>query len=287
MLNMTWWNCRLAPPAAGASRYPVTLAFDETIRSLLEDRNSDIVGLCEVDDTDIEHIEQLLQRPALSHFKVISLYKKGRSIDDLCLIYNTTRLAPRGTPQYANARDTTYDTWLKAGVFICLEMQGLGPVFIGLSHWQSRNTLPEGSPSRFKLGVALNATVTKIRRDNPGAPIILCGDYNDEPFDPSVVHGLGATRDATLLKTRKNALFNPFWPLMGSPSCSELPPGTFLTSGKGVSSLLMFDHMMLCSAALRCWKVAAKSVLNGIPAKEWKKISDHYPISLTLESATP
>jgi hypothetical protein len=145
-----------------------------------------------------------------------------------------------------------------------------------------RATIPHNSPTRLKLGLAVNSTIKKIRRLIPNCPVVLCGDYNDEPFDDSVVHGIGATRDATLLLKRSNALFNPFWPLMGSKSCSSGPSGSYL-GGSSVSSMLMFDHMMMCSSTLRDWTMSGRAIINEILPDEWCKISDHYPISMTLQ----
>lgn len=259
----------------------MTSEFDGVVRSILENRGSDIFGLCEVDLADIAHIEGLLSKVAMSHYKVLSLYKSGRSIDDLCVIYNSLKLTPVGAPVDANARDETYGTWLKAGVFVGFELIDFGVIYIGLSHWQSRGRMPARAAVRLKLGIALQATVSKIRKAIPDCPIILCGDYNDEPFDDSVVHGVGATRDVTVLKRKTKALFNPFWPLMGSQDSSTVPPGTYL-SGDAVSSMLMFDYIMLSSSVLKQWVVVDRLVINDVPPVEWKKISDHYPVSIQL-----
>ncbi|MNR08586.1 hypothetical protein D3C85_1247510 [compost metagenome] len=136
----------------------------------------------------------------------------------------------------------------------------------------------------MKLGTALRSAVNKAKSLSPKAPIILCGDYNDEPFDDSIVHGFGATRDVTMLRKRTNAFFNPFWPLVGSQDSSTLPPGAYLADGKEGSSMLFFDQILFSSTVLQYWNVVDRLVINEIPPSQWKKISDHYPISIHLRS---
>jgi hypothetical protein len=141
-LVITWWNCRLSPPAKAAKKFPITKDFDKTIISLIQDHDTDILCLCEIDQLDIEHLETLLKTVIDPHHKLLNLYKNGRSIDDFCLIYNTRKLQISNNKIEANIRDETYGMWLKAGVFVGFEIITYGPLFIGLSHWQmpSHNT---------------------------------------------------------------------------------------------------------------------------------------------------
>ena len=57
--------------------------------------------------------------------------------------------------------------------------------------------------------------VDNIRATCVKPAIILIGDFNDEPFDPSLAHHLLATRDRELARSNTDFFYNPFWRHLG------------------------------------------------------------------------
>ena len=66
-----------------------------------------------------------------------------------------------------------------------------------VGHWTSRVTDRDGG-KRLAYGRAMYGAYLAVERSTPGpADVVLCGDFNDEPTDNSVILGLRATGDAS------------------------------------------------------------------------------------------
>ncbi len=279
-LICAWWNCKLSPPKNGATKYPITESFYCVINALLQ-RDVDILGLCEVDRDNIQHLQQALNQGNHRKYRVLDLYTPGKSIDDFCLIFNSEKLSLSTEAIAANIKDSHTDQWLKAGVFVGLTPENSEEIFFGLSHWQSRGTYSDGSTERLRLGDALRTKAMAILDENPNSPIVLLGDYNDEPFDKSIVRGIGASRDFNYVKKSSKYFYNPFWSRL-SPH-PEGPPGTFINPKVIGSDGAIFDQILFSSHFVKEWEFKEHAtILSDIPFFEpniqWKDISDHYPI---------
>ena len=279
-LKCAWWNCKLSPPKNGATRYPVTDNFFSVVHAILQ-REVDILGLCEVDRNNIQHLQQALNEGSYSKYIVLDLYSPGKSIDDFCLIFNSEKLSVSSEAVDANIKDSHTDQWLKAGIFIGLTPTQGNEIFFGLSHWQSRGTYSYGSTERLRLGDALRTKAMAILDVHPSSPIVLLGDYNDEPFDISIVRGIGASRDINYVKKSSKYFYNPFWSHL-SPH-PEGPAGTFIHPKCIGSDGAVFDQILFSSHFVREWEfkehAAIISDINFVESNtQWKDISDHYPI---------
>ncbi|AZS81767.1 endonuclease/exonuclease/phosphatase family protein [Achromobacter spanius] len=281
-LICAWWNCRLTPPKNGAKSFSETAGFSLAVCELLR-RGVDVLGLCEVASTNVLYLEGLLKSEGFDDYSVLDLYSPGRSIDDFCLIFNSKKLRVLTAPQTANARDHLTNDWLKAGVFVSFELAGVGEIFIGLSHWQSRQTYAEGSSNRFKLGQALREKAKEIFTNSPQAAIILLGDYNDEPYHSSIVSGLGASRDPDFVRRRPHYFYNPYWRCLGGGT-PETPYGSYVhPTAVEASGGAVYDQIMFSSHFVNHWTFERPGLIVGdIPVAEtslkWSDVSDHYPI---------
>lgn len=282
-LTVAWWNCRLSPPGNG-KKYPLTDETLSVIQTLLVVKNADVLGLCEVDSDNIALIEEFLKKSRLEAFEVLSLYEPKASGDHLCVIYNKYKLSQVGEHEKANARDKVFKKWYRAGVFVPFVGFDAEQIFIGFSHWQSRLTYPEEGAFRSKLGDSLRVVLDKIMQFEPESSVIICGDYNDEPYNRSIQYDLGATRDASLARINTEMMFNPFWPLMGSPDGVAVSVGSYIGSNTVTSNVLMYDQIMLSSSTLQKWTLADRQIVNEVPASEWLEVSDHYPVLVSLRS---
>jgi hypothetical protein len=260
----------------------MTQGFVLTIHDLL-DRGTDILGLCEVDRRNIQFIQELLDVGNYPEYQILDLYTSGNSIDDFCLIYNTTKLTVTAEPESANVRDNVTEKWLKAGVFVNLTLQNHGDIFVALSHWQSRQTYSETSVMRLKLGEAMRTKVSAIGDSHPNAPIILLGDYNDEPYHASIVSGLGASRDPAFVLKKPHYFYNPYWGCL-APREVGTPAGSYIhASAIDANGGAVYDQIMFSSHFVREWEfMQSGRVVGDIQISgsemEWRDISDHYPI---------
>jgi hypothetical protein len=78
---------------------------------------------------------------------------------------------------------------------------------IYVNHWPSRYGGQEVSnPKRMAASNAVKMNIQKVLRDNPDANIIVMGDFNDEPVDPSL-------QNLYKSDSFKNGLYNTFYGL--------------------------------------------------------------------------
>lgn len=279
-LKCAWWNCKLSPPVNGAKKNPITKSFNCVVDALLQ-REVDILALCEVDRDNIHHLENLLKVNNHVNYRVLDLFSPGKSIDDFCLVFNTQKFSLTTEPTLANIKDSLTDQWLKAGVFVGLTPTDGEEIFFGLSHWQSRGTYHVGSSERLRLGDALRTKAMSLLDLNPNCPIVLLGDYNDEPYDSSIVRGIGASRDLNFVRRSNKFFYNPFWARLAPHP--EGPGGTFIHSKLRDSDGAVFDQILFSSHFVRDWEFKEHAaILSDIPFfdpnTQWKDISDHYPI---------
>ncbi len=76
-------------------------------------------------------------------------------------------------------------------------------------HWPSRG----GGPAlRIWGGEQVRAEKDSILAANPNMKILVMGDMNDDPFDPSMATALGARRK--MQDVKPNQMFNPFWQIL-------------------------------------------------------------------------
>lgn len=76
-------------------------------------------------------------------------------------------------------------------------------------HWPSRFS---ASPAREAAGDMVRAEKDSIRSANPEMKVIVMGDMNDDPFDPSMAKCLGARRK--MEDAVNGQMYNPFWQIL-------------------------------------------------------------------------
>ena len=133
-----------------------------------------------------------------------------------------------------------------------------GPELVVLvSHWTSR--LRDGDePKRAAYADALHATYRSLSALDPAVDLILCGDYNDEPDDPSLTDHLHAVADPSTVVPGGDALLD----LLAGRDPETF--GTYYHAGKW--SIL--DHIVASPGLLDAegWQVEPESLRVEAPA---------------------
>lgn len=300
-LKIAWWNCHLSAPATKAKPGKVTIEFVAVILAML-DSGVDLLCLCEVNEENCVDLERhivaaALRDPTYLDFAVKPLYKKdGNAIDDYGLVYRTSKLDLAGAVVELNAKAVTTEKRLKVGQKLLFKLGGTTDVWVILCHWQSLQTYSEGEYVRVEIALQLRGYVEDIYEQDPNALIIICGDFNDEPFSMPIQMTLKASRDISYVKARSTALFNPTWRLIGMNDLvtgRHLPAGTCSSSdARHMTNWRTFDQIILSSGFLRDeWSFVGSGVeimsnitVGGNPLS-WKELSDHYPITCNLKRA--
>ena len=112
---------------------------------------------------------------------------------------------------------------------------GGAPLTVLASHWTSRLT-DQGGGRRAIYG---DAHYRAARDLGPDADLLICGDFNDEPDDPSVRDHLHAIGDAAVVRDRRGPL--RLLDLMAGPH-----PGTIEFRGR----FQTFDHLVAAPGLL-------------------------------------
>ena len=122
---------------------------------------------------------------------------------------------------------------------------------IVVNHWPSRGN---DEPYRLAAAKTSRKIADSLFARNPNARILIMGDLNDDPIDPSVMQVLGAEGKPD--KVKKRGLFNPMWKMYKD----------------GVGSLAykdswnLFDQIILSEPLIRekndSWKLYKTRVFN-------------------------
>jgi endonuclease/exonuclease/phosphatase family metal-dependent hydrolase len=166
------------------------------------------------------------------------------------------------------------------------------------SHWTSRLREPEGKVGRAHYADAIYGRFRAMYKSNPDVAVLVCGDFNDNPDDESVVKHLHATGDLDLVGQGGEGphLYNLFakrWERNNNES------GTHFHRGKW----FIFDQIVISPGMLkkRGWywdedypaqivrKIADP---KGRPLpfgnekdKRRRGASDHFPVTVRLKVA--
>lgn len=105
------------------------------------------------------------------------------------------------------------------------------------------------------LGNLLRDSINDALDEAPDVPLVLLGDFNDEPFDPVMDNALLSSRDRKLVSRTPHLLYNPFWRHM---SCYEhaneeqqfSDRGTYFHADGQVTQWRTFDQMMFSASLL-------------------------------------
>lgn len=190
------------------------LDLSEVIAQIGTDVNPDgpaVLGVTEVENLRV--LEDLVNTPLLKQrkYRIVHYDSPDRRGIDVALLYQPKYFKPTTSiPHHLYIADKpefrSRDQLLVSGILDGEEMH-----FI-VNHWPSRSGGEKASrPLRNAAGDLSRAIIDSILKVNPHAKIVLMGDLNDDPVDPSVKNHLRAHDDLSL--SGNNDLYNPYLPL--------------------------------------------------------------------------
>jgi endonuclease/exonuclease/phosphatase family metal-dependent hydrolase len=258
----------------------------EAILSINGGKGPDILAVCEVESVRAMQLLQWalntkLADPNLQYRNIeMKEMNSGRHIAPAVLTrlpINTSRTRVLGSRQR---------------ILQCHLLAGDKELIVIASHWTSR--LDGGGPQRMNYAQSIYGAANAIYLSNPQADIILCGDFNDNPTDDSVVKGLHATANPSEAKTSTNALrfvnlFGAWQPNSGAGSLYYqgwnqfdqilVSPGLFDTQGWSVdpSSIRVVNSLIKPGDRnRRPWRFGGEKETGA------RGFSDHFPVCVHL-----
>jgi len=293
-LVFVWWNTSLSPPIAKPPASDENVRFVvEQLRDIRLEIGFDILALGEVRSSDLQAIIDGLGDPNLRVHDATD--RSGRLMYDTAVIYDCSKLSLESTHSMT---DRFGNKALKTGEVVVLRVAATGDrIVMVVSHWPGRRNVPDCAPARPELGSSLRRYAERIHEEVPNAFIVLAGDYNDDPFSPSLANHMLATRDRSLARRNNRFLYNPFWRKLGESHdhnrSAEMQGvcGTHFYYGGDHSQWFTFDQIIFSSAFLQDSSMCLNEELCGIVAPSElrakvitrREIFDHFPVLGTIE----
>ena len=190
-----------------------------------------VIGLSEVENsrvmTDLVNQEPLRERG----MQFVHIEGPDRRGVDCALIYNPRLFTPEKSflqPYVYEAKDSARRT--RGFLTVQGKLAGDDITFI-VCHWPSRFA---GSYYRERAGEQVRALKDSIQAAQPDMKIVVMGDMNDDPMDPSMAKALGAKRE--IKKVGERDMYNPWWNVLVKEG-----RGTLMYDGKWN----LFDQIVL------------------------------------------
>jgi hypothetical protein len=185
------------------------------IRQMNGGRGPDVLGVCEIEN---EHVlRQLIEVLALTtrDYDVAHADTGDERGIDVAFLFDRAIFEKREQfSQVILKRNATRDLFQ---VTLGIRASGRELIVIG-NHWPARSAgVYESEPYRILAAETLSYWHERII-DIKGAdmPVLAMGDFNDEPFNRSLVdYALSTLQAAKVLNTRSPRFFNLMWPLHG------------------------------------------------------------------------
>lgn len=246
----------------------------EVVRQMFDGQGPDLLGVCELENKRVGEI--LIKAIGRSDYALAHTEHPDISGLDAALIYSTELFQLDQTVTRGHAVHQRYRTRDIFEVHLTVKSTGAKLVVL-VNHWPSRQpSRTETEP--YRIAVAshcarlLDAILKLSRKDYlmlqdsvQSLPalnsawnrnVLIMGDFNDEPWNRSVLEVLGAGFSTERLEeplrltrgclpsyrayaSRAAGLFNPMWSLMNAPEC-----GTCYTAGTS-QPMTMRDQIML------------------------------------------
>jgi len=202
----------------------------ERLAKVIESFDVDLLGVCEIENRRV--LEDLLQRAPLSEkgYGIAHLDSPDKRGIDMGVIYRAPlTLAAGDQAVMLHEIDLGEGTPKTRGIFEANFVVDQSPLLFLVQHWPSRRGGEEKSRPHRIAAAQTARRVVLSRIDSAAqagyeADILLVGDFNDDPYNVSLVEHLEAVRGKFALEGDRGRyrLFNPSWKFLGTPDVGTL-----------------------------------------------------------------
>jgi hypothetical protein len=281
-----------------------TSQLAKIIKKMNDNNGPDIIGVCEVENKPVMDLLKSKITIMNRDYKVAHHDTSDARGIDVAFVYDEKKFTfVRDDFHVILKRTATRDLYR-----VELETKSSGDklILIG-NHWPARTAgVLKSEPYRMIAAETLGYWNEKIIEKSKNEAIIALGDFNDEPFNRSIMeYALGYHNEKRVKKAQKPALLNLMWPLFGEGKgtyyhdniqyvLDQFMVSKGIVNGKSgfklkknqnsnhYAKILMFDELYNKN---KTYPVPKKF---GRPSKgdlNKSGYSDHYPISMILEES--
>ena len=231
----------------------------KNMAEVIDALDTDILGLCEIEN---RFVLKELNSAVARDYKIIHYDSPDNRGIDVALLYDPKKLTvthsepvtvtlPTGRP----TRDILYVN----ATFAQTDLH------LFVNHWPSKYGGAEKSiPLRAAAGKTLRIKVESILSQDSNAEIVIMGDLNDEPIDPSVTMHLGATMELDQIGMNDQILWNAMQTWHRNSNGS-----TYKYGGND----MVYDHLILSTGLVD--NIGLKLVKNSVGVFDGEKYRQH------------
>ena len=173
----------------------------------IADNGGAVVGLAEVENRHV--LEDLVRNPSIRkrNYSIIHYDSPDPRGIDCALLYDARAFRPKSSGVRFIALPDESPIPTRDILFTTGTIENEVFHFI-VAHWPSRyGGDPASAGRRMVAAQTMRQVADSLLREYPGSKAILMGDFNDDPFDASVVEGLNLCQ--TIEETHAADLFSP------------------------------------------------------------------------------
>lgn len=183
-----------------------------------------LLGVCEIENRRV--LEDLVRDPRLAAkgYRIEHRDSPDRRGIDLALLHRPPLALAEGERAVILHPIDLGEGSATRGILEVNLVAGGSPLVVLVNHWPSRlGGAAESAPKRAAAaGTArriVNARLDSERAAGREGDVLLIGDFNDDPFDPSISTHLEAVRGKFALggDRGRTRLFNPSWAFLATP----------------------------------------------------------------------
>ncbi len=267
------------------------------INRMNEDKGPDLLGICEVENRRVvDRLRQKIESIGHRSYHVIHADTHDERGIDVAFLYDKTKFGVEAGKVFFHTIVKRVATREIVQVNFKSKATGNRLVLVG-NHWPSRSGGQlESEPFRLIAGETVayfNQRIQEVHGEDTS--VMIMGDFNDEPFNRSIIeHALG-TPDKDKVTHAKTAplLYNLMWPFAAKAQ------GTFYFEGFNLLDQMMVSKGMLNSEGKFGIDPNSAQILdfeeikkNGKPRKfgrpsysqgvDGQGFSDHFPIAVKI-----
>ncbi len=256
-----------------------------------------MIGIAEIEHADL--VERLISQPALASRNYAFVHEESpdmRGIDCAFIYdpaifnldsYRAYEMSFEEEPEYTSRKVL----WVSGSI-------NKQRVHLVVNHWPSRyGGMEKSEPRRMTVANQVRAIIDSVQAAESNAAIILMGDFNDDPFNRSIVEGIKAGKSWPLEKGMD--FFNPMYPLHQVDSSGTL---TYRGKWNLFDQFLLSDDLLLGENKLQyvansvsIHRPEMMQVGGDGPAKDMPRraiyrgefqdrgFSDHFPVYMELK----
>ena len=265
--------------------------LSKIILQMNEQKGPDILGVCEVESKSVlKKLVDKINTPQRKYSIAHEDTNDGRGID-VAFIYDSNKfVVKRQFSQWIVRRNATRDIFQ---VNLKIKRTNTELVLVG-NHWPARiGGVRESEPYRIIAAETLSYFHQRIAEEmGKDTPILIMGDFNDEPFNRSVTdYALSTNKSDKLKKARNPKLFNLMWKLLAQGEATHYYTDGEILDQFMISKGFLFNNSKLSinNESVKIEKFPemtknGKPQRFGRPAKNYNEngFSDHFPISLII-----